>query len=177
LGFGLATSRSASWLASQPQPNPQATLITFSFPPLQNAEGRGGKEKVICLSLGNPGSLGKGLTYPLGKEVVMETIEVKVVRTGAVKYRFFVVDGIEFDNLEDALYQKYSSQGELYERVFGISKKVAEIVGWHPDDTDFSTGCEGWKKFLEYKGEIRTIEIKQVPVKELIFMEEESEGK
>ena len=72
--------------------------------------------------------------------------------------------------LEEALRNKYSLQGKLYLEVFSVNEASSRAAGWHPEDTNFSSICDGWEKFIKDGGKIETTETaKMVSVEDLIF--------
>ncbi len=82
-------------------------------------------------------------------------------------------------NLQGALRDLYENQGVLYYEEFGVSETDAKIAGWHPEDNEFTTNCEGWAKFFKDRGIVRkTEDINTISVFTLIeelFQEEEKD--
>ena len=72
--------------------------------------------------------------------------------------------------LEEALRNKYGFQGKLYLEVFSVNEASSRAAGWHPEDTNFSSICDGWEKFIKDGGKIESTETsKMVSVEDLIF--------
>jgi len=61
--------------------------------------------------------------------------------------------GLQFF-VADVLRLLFKDQGELYERIFGVSREDAALAGWRPDDRHFCDVSDGWVKFLEAGGKI-----------------------
>lgn len=96
-------------------------------------------------------------------------LETLVKKTVKVNNNIFIT----YDNEEEianALYKRYGTQGNLYLKVFGVEEDDAQKAGWHPEDSDFDDReCDGWTKFLEDYGEIRKMEkTEEIAIKDLI---------
>jgi hypothetical protein len=59
----------------------------------------------------------------------------------------------EYTSLARRLKAEYETQGKFY-AACGVSEGAAGVIGWHPEDADFSVICEGWTAFLACGGEI-----------------------
>jgi len=82
----------------------------------------------------------------------MEVKRIKITVNGK-NYVKYVYNGKEYSNLISLIKENFNSQGEFYEKIFGISKTDAELAGWRPDIRDFSlSGSFG--DFIRNKGKI-----------------------
>jgi len=72
---------------------------------------------------------------------------------------FYEYNGEKFDTEVEVLRRIFKDQGELYEKVYNVDRRTAQLVKWHPEDKDFDTDCEGWQNFLRDEGQIHKEEI------------------
>ena len=106
---------------------------------------------------------------------------IKVVTTIVNKrkhVKFFDENGNEVHSVSGLLREKFSDQGELYSELFEVSRDIAELAGWHPNDDAFGAGCGGWMKFLKDKGKVELETREEVlSYKELVEMMMNEQGR
>jgi predicted enzyme related to lactoylglutathione lyase len=82
----------------------------------------------------------------------MEVKRVKINVNGK-NYVKYIYNGKEYNNLIILIRENFNTQGEFYEKVFGISKEDAELAGWMPCVREFNVrGSFG--EFIKDKGKI-----------------------
>ena len=84
----------------------------------------------------------------------MEKIKKVTVRVNGNEEIYYEIKGERFRREWEVLRKVFKNQGELYEQIYSVNRKTAEIAGWHPQDQTFNTDCQGWQKFLEDQGKV-----------------------
>ena len=99
----------------------------------------------------------------------MEKIKKVTVRVNGNEEVFYEVKGEKIKTEWKVLRKIFKDQGELYEQIYKIDRETAKLAGWHPEDSNFNTECEGWQKFIKDQGKICKEEIiEQFSVEEFI---------
>jgi len=102
------------------------------------------------------------------KEQIKEITKVTTTVNGhsSVAYQ---VGPKTFDDKVLVLREIFRDQGELYEKIFGVSREDARLAGWHPDDGDFYTSCNGWVEFLKAKGKIdKQVQVETISIEDFV---------
>ncbi len=100
----------------------------------------------------------------------MYSIAMKRTVVNGNEEKKYIYNGKEYSSLSERLKNEFGNHGEFYSAVFGVSKDDAYKAGWHPNDVEFATCCEGWAKFIKDKGIIKkTEEITTIDTDDLLF--------
>jgi len=67
----------------------------------------------------------------------------------------YEANGKTYKDLYELLLYEFKNHGDFYEKVFGVSRKDAELAGWLPSWVAFRPENPGFKKFIEDRGRIQ----------------------
>jgi len=84
----------------------------------------------------------------------MEKIKKITIRVNENKKTYYEYNGEKFESAQRLLEKIFKDQGELYEKIYHVSREDAELAGWGPRMDYFDTTSYGWVKFLHDKGKI-----------------------
>jgi hypothetical protein len=101
----------------------------------------------------------------------MERIKIKKVYlsvNGNTTIFYELPTGEQCESPFTVLRKLFNKHKDLY-GYLGVSSQLAEWAGWHPEDSDFSLSCDGFKKFLADGGKITIQEEKtEITVQDIL---------
>ena len=62
-----------------------------------------------------------------------------------------------FTTVKSLMKCEYKDQGELYEKLYGVSREDAVVAGWCPYANMFEPANSGWRKFLQDEGVVEVV--------------------
>ena len=62
-----------------------------------------------------------------------------------------------FTTVKSLMKCEYKDQGELYEKLYGVSREDSVVAGWCPYATIFEASNNGWRQFLIDEGVVEVV--------------------